>query len=191
MRAEMWNRRGPASEVPSRHDSSRRGRTQLGHGQSPLREHEALAAVAHSIDHFGEVPRHFNHAVELTDASRAAIASLLEGGVPVANQSVLLHGVNDNVAALAELMTALLEARVKPYYLHHPDRVPGSARFRVGIEQGLQLHDELSKLVSGLALPAYVIDVPDGSGKVAVSSLEALGSCRFRAPNGFEWDDIG
>ena len=132
---------------------------------------------------------HFNHAVEVRDASRAAVAALVDGGIPVLNQSVLLEGVNADAVALAELMTALLAARVKPYYLHHPDRVPGSARFRVGIEDGLRIVAQLSRLVGGLALPAYVIDLPDGTGKIPVASLMRIGDKRWRAPNGFEFDE--
>ena len=89
-------------------------------------------------------------------------------GIPVLNQSVLLAGVNDDPAVLQALSEALVERRVFPYYLHHPDAASGNASFRVPFERGLALYAELTKRVSGLALPAYVLDPPDGSGKISV-----------------------
>jgi lysine 2,3-aminomutase len=154
----------------------------------PARVTPALARVLSSGKPLWLVT-HFNHAVELTEDSRAALATLAGAGIPLANQSVLLAGVNDDAQALARLVTCLLEARVKPYYLHHLDRVPGSARFRVPIERGLAIHADLARQVSGLALPAYVIDLPDGSGKIPVASLERVGPGRWRAPHGFELDE--
>lgn len=135
------------------------------------------------------VVTHFNHAVELTTASRRALDRLRRAGLPLLNQSVLLAGVNDDPRLLRELCRELYGALVKPYYLHHPDRVPGSARFRVTIRRGLELVAGLRAGLPGAAVPEYVIDLPDGSGKVAVASLIALGDGRYRAPSGFVFDD--
>jgi len=156
----------------------------------PARVTEALARILVTAGRPLRLVTHFNHPVEMTEASRAAIDRLLAAGVPVLNQSVLLRGVNDDAAILAELMRLLLAARVQPYYLHHPDRVPGNASFRVSIERGLAIFDELRSLAGGTALPAYVIDLPDGSGKIPVASLTRLGPRRYRAPHGFELEDI-
>jgi lysine 2,3-aminomutase len=112
---------------------------------------------------------HCNHPAELSDAVRSSLNQLVDAGIPVLNQSVLLRGVNDSVDVLAELSEALLELRVKPYYLHHPDAVPGGGAFRVSVEAGLALHNALRHRVSGLGLPAYVIDPPEGTGKVPVA----------------------
>jgi lysine 2,3-aminomutase len=164
------------------------------HSRAPVHEPSRVSRALVAILGRGRPLRlvtHFNHAVEITPASRAAVDLLLDGSIPVLNQSVLLAGVNAEPEVLADLIRGLVAARVEPYYLHHPDRVPGAARFRVSIPEGLAIAGALADLVPADVLPAYVIDVPDGSGKVAVSSLEALGSRRFRAPNGFEWDDIG
>jgi lysine 2,3-aminomutase len=134
---------------------------------------------------------HFSHGVELRPESDAALDLLREAGLGLLNQSVLLRGVNDDPRALAELFRGLYARRVKPYYLHHPDRTPGNAAFRLSIPEGLAMFCELRELVPGPALPTYVIDLPDGSGKVPVESLEALGCRRFRDPrSGLEFDDI-
>ncbi len=111
---------------------------------------------------------HCNHARELTPASRAALARLADAGLPLLAQTVLLKGVNDDVETLERLMRALVTARVKPYYLHHPDLVRGTGHFRVSIEQGQALVKALRGRLSGLAQPTYVLDVPGGHGKVPV-----------------------
>ncbi len=111
---------------------------------------------------------HCNHARELTPASRAALARLADAGLPLLAQTVLLKGVNDDVETLERLMRALVTARVKPYYLHHPDLVRGTGHFRVSIEQGQALMKALRGRLSGLAQPTYVLDVPGGHGKVPV-----------------------
>ena len=128
---------------------------------------------------------HFDHPVELRAESLAALERLREAGIGLLNQSVLLRGVNDDAGVLEELFRGLHAERVRPYYLHHPDRTPGNAAFRVTIPRGLAIHGELrERLGGGPALPGYVIDLPDGSGKVPVASLEDLGDGRFRDPRG-------
>ncbi|MBN2799430.1 MAG: KamA family radical SAM protein [Deltaproteobacteria bacterium] len=109
-----------------------------------------------------------NHPAELTPEADRALATLVDAGVPVLNQAVLLRGVNADVEVLEALSSALVARRVMPYYLHHTDHARGNAHLRVTLEEGLALHAELERRVSGLALPRYVIDPPDGSGKVPV-----------------------
>ena len=111
------------------------------------------------------VALHANHAREFTPAAVAAIARIVEAGVPMLSQSVLLKGVNDSVDALAALMRAFVENRIKPYYLHHADLALGTAHFRTTIEEGQALMRELRRRVSGIALPAYVLDIPGGHAK--------------------------
>jgi len=118
---------------------------------------------------------HANHARELTPPVLAALARLVDAGVPVLNQSVLLAGVNDDVDTLAELSEALVSARVYPYYLHHPDHASGNAHFRVDPRRGVALHRALARRVSGIALPTYIVDLPDGSGKIPVERALAEG----------------
>ncbi len=113
---------------------------------------------------------HANHAREFSPRARGALARLVEAGIPLVSQSVLLKGVNDNVESLAELMRAFLANRIKPYYLHHPDLARGTSHFRVGIEEGLALTRALRARLSGLAQPTYVLDIPGGFGKVPLDS---------------------
>jgi lysine 2,3-aminomutase len=111
---------------------------------------------------------HCNHARELAPATRAALGRLADAGIPLLGQTVLLAGVNDSVETLDQLMRALVTARVKPYYLHHPDLVRGTGHFRVSIARGQELMRALRGRLSGLAQPTYVLDVPGGHGKVPV-----------------------
>lgn len=109
---------------------------------------------------------HANHARELTAEARAAIARLVDAGIPVLSQTVLLKGVNDDVETLEALMRAFVAARVKPYYLHQLDPAPGTAHFRVGEAEGVRLMAALRARASGLCLPSYVRDDADASAKI-------------------------
>ncbi|MBI1867747.1 MAG: lysine-2,3-aminomutase-like protein [Methylocystis sp.] len=111
---------------------------------------------------------HANHWRELTNA-QAAVARILDAGVPMLAQTVLLAGVNDDADVLERLMRNLVAMRVKPYYLHHPDLAPGTGHFRVTIDDGRRLYAEIARRLSGLALPAYMLDIPGGFGKVPVA----------------------
>ena len=111
---------------------------------------------------------HANHARELTDRARAACAGIIDAGIPMVSQSVLLRGVNDNSADLEALMRAFVECRIKPYYLHHGDLAPGTSHLRTTLEQGQELMRSLRGRVSGLCQPDYVLDIPGGHGKAPV-----------------------
>jgi lysine 2,3-aminomutase len=114
------------------------------------------------------VALHANHPRELSPAARAACARIVEAGIPMLSQSVLLKGVNDDAQTLAALMRAFVETRIKPYYLHHLDRAPGTSQFRASIAEGQGLMRSLRGDVSGLCQPTYVLDIPGGAGKVPV-----------------------
>jgi lysine 2,3-aminomutase len=111
------------------------------------------------------VALHANHPRELTDAARAACGRLVDAGIPMLSQTVLLQGVNDDPKTLGALMRAFVETRIKPYYLHHGDLAPGTAHFRTSIERGQSLMRALRGHVSGLCQPTYVLDIPGGHGK--------------------------
>ena len=150
----------------------------------PERVTEALAATLDS-DKALWLVLHANHARELTPAARQALRRVQARAVPVLGQSVLLRGVNDSEAALEALFRAMVQARVKPYYLHQLDPAPGTARFHVPIAEGRQLLAGLRGRVTGLAWPTYVLDIPGGHGKVPIGPdyLEAGGGS-VRDPGG-------
>jgi lysine 2,3-aminomutase len=108
---------------------------------------------------------HVNHPRELTRHARAACARLIDAGIPMLSQSVLLRGVNDDAGTLGALMRALVECRIKPYYLHHADLAPGTAHMRTTIAEGQDLMRALRGRYSGLCQPTYVLDIPGGHGK--------------------------
>jgi lysine 2,3-aminomutase len=114
------------------------------------------------------VALHANHPRELSGMARAACARLIDAGIPMVSQSVLLRGVNDNAETLAALMRAFVECRIKPYYLHHGDLAPGTAHLRTTLAQGQALMRALRGKVSGLCQPDYVLDIPGGFGKAPV-----------------------
>jgi lysine 2,3-aminomutase len=120
---------------------------------------------------------HCNHARELTDKVRAATRLLIDAGIPLLSQSTLLRGVNDDAAVLENLFRALVELRIKPYYIHHPDLAPGTGHFRLPVAKGRALLAKLRGRLSGIAQPQYMLDIPGGFGKVplGVSPVEENG----------------
>ena len=114
------------------------------------------------------VALHANHARELTPAARAACGRIVDAGIPMLGQTVLLAGVNDDPETLAALMRALVETRIKPYYLHHADLAPGTSHVRTSLEHGQILMRAMRGTVSGLCQPTYILDIPGGHGKVPV-----------------------
>lgn len=108
---------------------------------------------------------HFNHPRELTPEASAACALLADRGIVLGNQTVLLRGVNDDVATMTELLRGLLKIRVRPYYLHQMDLVEGTAHFRTPLQTGLDIVRSLRGPVSGMACPHFVVDLPGGKGK--------------------------
>ncbi len=111
---------------------------------------------------------HVNHPRELTADARTALSRMADAGLVLLGQSVLLKGVNDDAAVLADLMRALVECRVKPYYLHHGDLAPGTAHLRTDLETGQALMRKLRGRLSGLCQPTYMLDIPGGHGKSPV-----------------------
>jgi lysine 2,3-aminomutase len=134
----------------------------------PIRIDDALISALKSSGKTIYVALHANHPRELTAEARAASARLIDNGIAMVSQSVLLRGVNDDPAVLADLMRRFVEMRIKPYYLHHPDLAPGTAHFRLPIEEGREIVAELRRRVSGLCMPSYILDIPGGHGKVSL-----------------------
>ncbi len=166
VRVIRWHTRMPVAD-PARIDAELAG---------ALRSNRAVFVVMHA-----------NHARELTEEVRAACARLVDAGVPMLSQSVLLRGVNDSVEALSDLMRALVEARVTPYYLHHPDLAPGTSHFRLSLAEGRALVQALRDQLSGLCQPTYVVDLPGGVSKAMAAASDVRvedGSVLLRGRDG-------
>ncbi|MCE1235742.1 MAG: lysine-2,3-aminomutase-like protein [Hyphomicrobiales bacterium] len=111
---------------------------------------------------------HVDHPRELTEDAAAALARLVDAGVPVLSQTTLLTGVNADAAVLEALFRRLVALRVKPYYLHHLDRAEGTLRYRATVEEGRAIMASLRGSLTGIAQPTYVLDIPGGHGKVPI-----------------------
>jgi lysine 2,3-aminomutase len=157
------------------------------HTRLPVAAPEKItAALVRAMNAPGKttyVALHANHPRELTPGARAACARMIDAGIAMVSQSVLLRGVNDNAEILGALMRAFVECRIKPYYLHHGDLAPGTSHFRTSIEEGQTLMRDLRGRVSGLAQPTYVLDIPGGHGKVPVGP-------NYLGPTGTRVEDI-
>ncbi len=114
------------------------------------------------------VNTHFNNPKEFTPESARACDLLTRAGIPLGNQSVLLHGVNDCVETMRSLLHGLLKMRVRPYYLYQCDLTAGIEHFRTSVGKGIEIIESLRGHTSGLAVPTFVIDAPGGGGKIPV-----------------------
>ncbi|HTL33952.1 MAG TPA: KamA family radical SAM protein [Kofleriaceae bacterium] len=125
---------------------------------------------------------HFNHIKELTPEARAGCERLVDAGIPVGNQTVLLRGINSSVKSLRALMRGLLRSRVKPYYLFQGDTVLGTDHLRTSVESAMELYKGLRGWMNGMAVPMLVLDAPGGGGKVPIvpSYIESSDSSTVR-----------
>jgi lysine 2,3-aminomutase len=134
-------------------------------GTWPQRITPALARAL-SAFHPLYINIHFNHPDEINPMSEQACAHLVDAGIPLGSQTVLLRQINDNPETLQLLFQKLLQIRVRPYYIHQLDRVPGTSHFWVPMEKALGLIGRLRGRISGQAMPHFMIDLPGGGGKV-------------------------
>lgn len=112
---------------------------------------------------------HFNHPGEITEYSAASCQKIVDAGIPLGNQSVLLKDINDNLDTMKELLLKLVKIRVRPYYLYQCDAVKGIEHFKTRVETGIDIMKNLRGYISGFAVPSFVIDTPGGGGKVPVN----------------------
>lgn len=112
---------------------------------------------------------HFNHPKEITPDSMKACTDIVDAGIPLGNQSVLLRGINDNVETMKELVLKLVKMRVRPYYLYQCDLSQGLGHFRTEVEKGIEIIRGLTGYISGFAVPKFVIDSPLGGGKIPIN----------------------
>ncbi len=130
---------------------------------------------------------HVNHPAELSPLFIEKMSLLGSAGIPLRSQTVLLRGINDSADTLESLFVALMRAGVDPYYLFQGDLASGTAHFRVPLSRGLRIYDELRKRLSGLELPRYAVDAPDGAGKLYLPECVmglVDGYWLLRAPDG-------
>lgn len=138
------------------------------------------------------VSTHFNHPRECTPEAGRALERLADAGFAIGNQTVLLRDLNDDAATITELNRWLVRHRCRPYYLFQCDPVLGSGHLRTPIETGLRIIDELRGRLSGIAIPQFVVDLPGGGGKVALTPDRVLARegrrWLFRSANGREYE---
>lgn len=132
----------------------------------PQRIDESLCRALRAAHPSLWIMTHFNHPKELTPESTQALSMLIDHGLVVMNQSVLLRGVNDSAETLEALFRGLVRRRVRPYYLLQADPVGGTAHLRTRLKTGLEIMARLQGRVSGIALPKFICDTPRGKGKV-------------------------
>ena len=112
---------------------------------------------------------HFNHPRELTAESLKACSDIVDSGIPLGNQSVLLRNINDQTETIKELLLKLVKARVRPYYLYQCDLSEGLEHFRTKVDTGIEIIRNLTGTISGYAIPKFVIDAPNGGGKIPIN----------------------
>ncbi|HET9625422.1 MAG TPA: KamA family radical SAM protein [Kofleriaceae bacterium] len=141
----------------------------------PMRIDDELVATLRQ-HHPLFVNTHFNHEKELTPEARRGCEKLVDAGIPVGNQTVLLRGVNSSVRSLRALMRGLVRSRIRPYYLFQGDTVVGTDHLRTPVEAAMELHRGLRGWMSGMCIPQLVLDAPGGGGKVPImpSYIEQL-----------------
>ncbi len=133
----------------------------------PMRVDDELCAMLRRF-HPLYINTHFNHPKEVTAEARAACEKLVDAGIPMGNQTVLLRGVNSQARTLEALFRALLRMRVRPYYLFQGDPVEGTDHLRTPVSAGVEIMNQLRGRVTGMAIPHLVIDAPGGGGKIPI-----------------------
>ena len=112
---------------------------------------------------------HFNHPQEITPDAERACTAIVDAGIPLGNQSVLLRGINDNAEVMKDLLLKLVHMRVRPYYLYQCDLSRGISHFRTDVDTGIDIMHQLTGYISGFTVPKYVIDAPHGGGKIPIN----------------------
>ncbi len=130
----------------------------------------------------------FNHPDEITEKAKEILKSFSYLAIPMMNQCVLLKGVNDSVEVQVKLCNKLIKNRVKPYYLFQGDLVKGTKHLRVALSKGLEIEEKMREELSGLSMPQYTLDLPEGGGKIILTKnhLKALnnGIWEIETPDG-------
>ncbi len=117
---------------------------------------------------------HTNHIDELNPEAIKAINLLTQNQIPLLSQTVLLKDINNTSEALYSLIMKLVELNIRPYYLHHPDKVKGGMHFYLPLEEGRKIYAKLKNQISGWMLPTYIIDIDGGEGKTNAYNPESF-----------------
>lgn len=112
---------------------------------------------------------HFNHPAEITKESKEACDKLSNAGVPLGNQAVLLNGINNDKYVMRLLNQELLKCRIRPYYIFHAKHVIGTTHFNTSVDDGIEIMEYLRGYTSGMAIPTYIINAPNGNGKTPIA----------------------
>ncbi|KAB8032056.1 KamA family radical SAM protein [Fluviispira multicolorata] len=139
----------------------------------PSRITNSLIQLLKSTNKSIWIAAHMNSADEFTPEAKIALAKLIDNGIPVLLQSVLLKEINDTHETLVSLFKVAIENRVKPYYIHYPDLAKGTEQFRIPLKKAIELVKGLRGTISGLCIPHFIIDIPGGSGKIAINTHTA------------------
>ncbi len=118
---------------------------------------------------------HFNHVQEINEVTRYFLGQIVDSGMPVLNQSVLLRGINDCAETLVALFEELVRLRLKPYYLFQGDLAEGTAHLRVSLSRSWAIVKELRQKLSGIAMPQFAVDLPGGGGKIPLTENYLVG----------------
>ncbi len=140
----------------------------------PLRVTQHLADMLKGF-HPLYINTHFNHPTEITPEASLACARIVDAGIPLGCQTVLLKGINDDPAVMRTLMQKLLAIRVRPYYLFQADRAKGTSHFWTPLERGVEILSALQGYTSGLCVPRFMIDIPGGGGKIPITPAYVMG----------------
>lgn len=111
----------------------------------------------------------FNHPKEITEEAKAACDKLVNAGIPLGNQAVLLNGINNDKYVMRLMNQELLKIRVRPYYIFHAKDVIGTKHFNTSIDDGIEIMEYLRGYTSGMAIPTYIINAPNGNGKTPLA----------------------
>ncbi|WP_314849166.1 radical SAM protein [Treponema lecithinolyticum] len=142
---------------------------------APERFTPSLIALLQKFRPLWLIP-HINHSAEFCERwsfeARRVLETLVQSGIPMQSQTVLLRGVNNTVDALCDLFYNLTLIGIKPGYLFQGDLAPGTAHFRVPIDEGVRLYERVRSELSGLSTPVYAVDIPSGGGKINLLQLD-------------------
>ncbi len=148
---------------------------------NPSKISDTILGVLERVEKSLHVVLHVNHADEVSSDAVKVLSKMRRAGCSLLSQSVLLRGVNDRPDVLENLFRTLVIHSIQPYYLHHLDRAKGTSHFRVTLERGQELMQDLQGRISGICLPRYMLDIPGGHGKVPINdaTVRKLGLGRY------------